>query len=547
MKKNRSLIISILVFVALAAASYFWATGLMASLYAFRSPLKDNLPQAGKPTGAPLARRVVAIMVDGLRTDIAADPTVMPFLNSLSARGASATIHSSVPSYSIPGWSVLATGAWQELSDAPAMNPTTLDGMYIWTRDNIFTSARRAGLSSAVAANIYFRYLIPAEAVDAAAYTEDETTEADQQNMDTAVEYIRSGSYNYIFTYITMVDHTGHVSGSSIGDAGRAAASRADEQIKQVVDALDLSQDIVLIYSDHGHIDAGGHGGQDSIVLVQPFIMAGAAVKPGQYGDIHQVDIAPTTAALLGAAIPAISQGRARTEMLGLSIVQAAAIEKATSLQQAGLYQAYAAAMGVQPKQIIPDPGQNPVDTYQIAMQQIRNDRLLRERLPRLALALILALLPVYFLYKNRTRSLIWILAGVLVYLAVFHFQYAILQHGTYSLSSVLSAASLISSTAIMTLIAVVAAWLVVLFGLGLFRLPRSQAGHLHLVFSFTLLFIIALPAGWSFGYNGALVTWSIPDMASMFLGFLSTLQLIFAAAAISLLMGVTALISKKN
>ncbi len=86
MKKSLLPIFSILLCVLIAVTAYFWATGLMASLYAFRSPLKDNLPQAGKPTGAPLARRVVAIMVDGLRTDIAADPTVMPFLNSLRSR-----------------------------------------------------------------------------------------------------------------------------------------------------------------------------------------------------------------------------------------------------------------------------------------------------------------------------------------------------------------------------------------------------------------------------------------------------------------------------
>jgi hypothetical protein len=48
----------------------------------------------------------------------------------------------------------------------------------------------------------------------------------------------------------------------------------------------------------------GGHGGQDPITLIEPFVMVGAGVKPGEFADINMVDIAPTVAALLGANIP---------------------------------------------------------------------------------------------------------------------------------------------------------------------------------------------------------------------------------------------------
>ena len=40
--------------------------------------------------------------------------------------------------------------------------------------------------------------------------------------------------------------------------------------------------------------------------------------KPGSYGDVQQVDVAPTLAVLLGAAIPATAQGRVLSEMLAL-------------------------------------------------------------------------------------------------------------------------------------------------------------------------------------------------------------------------------------
>ena len=94
------LIIPILACLLLATLAYFWATALMDSLYAFRSPLHDNPPSAGEPLGEPLTRRVVLVLIDALRADTAADANVMPFLDELRQQGASATMHSRPPSFS---------------------------------------------------------------------------------------------------------------------------------------------------------------------------------------------------------------------------------------------------------------------------------------------------------------------------------------------------------------------------------------------------------------------------------------------------------------
>ena len=148
MKQYRWILLSIAAFLVVAAVSYVWASGLMDSLYAYRSPLKDNPVSAGEPLGKPVSHRVVAILVDALRVDTAADKKVMPYLNQLRAKGASATIHSSTPSYSFPGWSVLMTGAWPDLSDGPAMNPEDGNSAWTWTQDNVFTSVHNAGMKT---------------------------------------------------------------------------------------------------------------------------------------------------------------------------------------------------------------------------------------------------------------------------------------------------------------------------------------------------------------------------------------------------------------
>ena len=82
----------ILICLALVAGAYFWATSLMDSIYAYRSPLKDQPPQPGSsllPRALqPAARRVVFVLIDGLRLDTALDAQAMPNLDLLRLQGA---------------------------------------------------------------------------------------------------------------------------------------------------------------------------------------------------------------------------------------------------------------------------------------------------------------------------------------------------------------------------------------------------------------------------------------------------------------------------
>jgi hypothetical protein len=139
---------------------------------------------------------------------------------------------------------------------------------------------------------------------------------------------------------------------------------------------------------------------------------------------------------------------------------------------------------------------------------------------------------------------LMWFLISTAIYLAVFHFQYAILQGRTYSLSSVLSSSDIIKSTAISTAIAFIIAWLMMLIALRVYSEKPLQAVNIHLAFAYTALYIISLPAFWSYAYNGAFVTWTLPEMASTFMAFLSILQMLILAAMGLLFTGITPLIT---
>lgn len=547
MKKTTWVMIGISALLASAAISYLWATAIMDSLYAFRSPFASAPLPGGAPVEARLTRSVVAILVDGLRVDTAANADVMPFLNQLRTQGASAVIHSRPPSYSAPAWSVLMIGAWPELSDGPAMNPTEGESIPAWTQDNVFTAIHKLGLKTAFSGTYYFPQGIPAAALDDSFLVYEETVAADQETTAAAINYIQSQEYPFLLVHLNQVDYAGHHEGGPKDARWNQAAARSDQLIEKIVSSLDLNQDSVLIFSDHGQIDSGGHGGQDAVVLIQPFVVAGAGVKPGEYPDIQQVDIAPTITALLGANIPALSQGRVLTEMFQYSDPQLTELVEASRVQQKALYSAYAKALDVVPQANTIEGGKEPVSVYQAAMNELKETRLHRERLPRFVLAGFLLLLAIYLVVKRRPKNFGWYLLGTGIYLGIFHLAYGLIFGRTYSLSSVLSSGDIILTSAICTSLGYVIAWLIATATLKMWRQEPLQAGLTHLGFTFTVLGIVFLPAVWSFAFNGPLVAWTLPDMASTFLAFLSILQGLVVAALGLVFFAVTWLTSKRK
>src|SRR4030042_3571071 len=98
MKKSTPIIIGILICIVVMGVAYFWATGLMDSVYAYQSPLRNSAPKPGEAVGIPNTRSLVIVLIDALRYDTSLDTNVMPFLNDLRSRGAYAVMHSRPPS-----------------------------------------------------------------------------------------------------------------------------------------------------------------------------------------------------------------------------------------------------------------------------------------------------------------------------------------------------------------------------------------------------------------------------------------------------------------
>jgi hypothetical protein len=538
MKKYWGLVIGVLICTGVIATGYAWAMNMIGSLYDYRSPIKDSAPASLPSLGKPVTERLVFILVDGLRKDTALNAALMPNLARLRSEGASATIHSEPPSYSEPAYTTLLTGASPDISDGPAIN-LDYESIPTFTQDNLFSSAHRAGLKTAISGYYWFEKLVPQAAVDSSFYTPGEDNAADQAVIDSALPWIKDGNEQLILIHLDQVDYAGHHEGGPQDPRWNEAAARADAMIGQIAGSIDLSRDTVLVLSDHGHIRIGGHGGQDKDVLVQPLVLAGKGIKPGEYGDIDQMDIAPTLAALLGAAVPSSSEGQVRAEILNLPTETLAQIPGYLNTQLAGVVSAYSRA--VLGSELNPLTGDLAPQQAREMIKTIRLQKLEPERSHRSVLALILVVVPLFVIILKWRKEFAWYFVGALLTLFLFNLRYAWIDGRTYSLSSVRSEMDMILYVGVTAAISFTFAWLGVMLITRSFKKGGLGAALGSILFTLFSLYIFLVIALVNFGVNGWKVTWTLPDFLIQYMGLIAVIIAIFIAMSGLVLTGVGA------
>jgi len=539
MKKFTPLLIGILICLLVIGGSYYWALNLMDSVYSYRSPLHNSPPLPGESLGNPYTRSVVIVLVDGLRYDTSQDISVMPYLNQLRELGASVEMHSQPPSYSQPGYTALLTGAWPEINDGPMITLGYAD-IPTFTQDDIFSDANANGLLTAISAFDWFEKLVPQEAVSESFYTAGEDQVADRDVVDAALPWLQAGKYQLVLIHLDQVDYAGHHEGGPIDPRWDAAASRVDGLLEEISTSMDLTKDTLLVVSDHGHINQGGHGGQDAITLLEPFVLVGKGVMPGKYGDVQMVDVAPTVAAILGTSLPADNQGHPQVDMLDIPLSQVDRIRSAISLQQAQLVLAYQTAIG---RPVTIQQTSDVVNSSQAGMQAARNALQNSQMLPRGIIAIVIFLLIINLAAWNSKPYFGSMLIGVVGYLAVFNVKYLVIDHKTYSLSSVVDVTNLIASSALTVLLSLLVGWILMVTGTKIYQLKPRKAADLTMKFILTLLSILSIPIFVHYVINGAIVTWTLPNFLFSFLGLIFLIQLLMVAAIGLIFTGLAALL----
>jgi hypothetical protein len=150
---------------------------------------------------------------------------------------------------------------------------------------------------------------------------------------------------NLLWVHFSGSDWSGHHYGGS-SEQYEEMSKEIDGRVARIVEAIDLDSAVVVLASDHGHIDSGGHGGWEEEVVQTPFVIAGEGIRPGPYGLAEQVNIAPTVAVLLGLPIPTHSQGDPMYELLDLPPEQKAERAVAVAQQLQGFHSRYTGEIG---------------------------------------------------------------------------------------------------------------------------------------------------------------------------------------------------------
>jgi len=547
-----------LVPVVLIGWGFFGATQLTTS--SFTAFVNYETPYALKSapgnTGEALTAHLVIIVMDGLRLDASRQ---MKNANALRALGADRVMRVGQPSLSLPGWTVIGTGAWQEqhgqttnfgsCHDVQNAKPVTI--VCASKFDSIFLAARRKGLSTALSGTaswdaIYRGQLDtivvepepsdPHRDIDGVRKTDD-ALEAD------ALKILKEKNPNLQLIYFTQPDNVSHGYGA-VSPQTQQTVAELDARLGRIMQAIDLSQTTVFLTADHGHVDQGGHGGPEQVVMEIEFVAAGKGIKQGNYPLALQADIAPTAAVLLGTSFPADSQGDVMFDMLDVTAPAKANRAVAWADEIAARYDNIArvinggavahpqlesakAALAANNFQAAIDGAQADVKTTRDAIATARSQRLRDEMFARTPLAALYLLPMALYLWLMRKmkwefkRPLIGALAYFVVYYALF-----ILHGGAFSLTVFNEDTNLAPWFAARTIDAIIA--LLVVSGLIGILARRESKYTTALItinaafFAASVLWLQVIGFFWFYGFAWS---WFIPDLVLGFKYYLDVLQ----------------------
>ncbi|MCX5795927.1 MAG: alkaline phosphatase family protein [Elusimicrobia bacterium] len=273
------------------------------------TPKVQPVPIAG--ARAPVAPRLIFIMVDGLGSDMALSSGFMPRLQAQLRQAAWGTALASFPTLTPNGLRALLSGR----TGVP--EPVFLGGMPAhWERDSVMARASAAGRRVFTIGQQDWPALFKDHAahMELVAYT---GRPEDPEVLRRAMRILRGDGWDFLAIHLFDLDGIGHREGTRSADYRRKLLW-LDGRIMELAAAAG-PQAAVLVTADHGQAADGSHGGMEMVVRRVPYVLWGRGIHPGRLGTFAQNDSASTLAAFMGLPPPIQARGLPHLEAFEIS------------------------------------------------------------------------------------------------------------------------------------------------------------------------------------------------------------------------------------
>ena len=281
--------------------------------------------------GSDVARKVLVIGLDGIRVDILAEAAT-PNIDRLIAEGFfNDQARTNVRTVSGPGWSSMLIGA---RTDKHLVDSNNFTGNDYTTYPDFLTRLEQVDSSFNTFAVVDWAPLgttesggpLFSDAIDELLFFnagEEGYGRADSLSVDAAVDRLETEDIDAAFIYIGDTDEVAHAT-STYAPEYKTAIEVADVLVGRLVAAIQArptyaDEDwLILISTDHGRTDEGGHGGDSDKERTIFFLAHGRSVirEPIETAA-NIVDIAVTALTHLGVEIDAAWNLDGRSVALG--------------------------------------------------------------------------------------------------------------------------------------------------------------------------------------------------------------------------------------
>lgn len=269
--------------------------------------------------GQAIVRAVLVVGIDGVRFDTLTHART-PHIDAVAAAGflAPVRVHASGPTISGPVWATVATGV---LPPVHGISDNDLTGHRIAEHPDFLTRVRSLlpGATTYAAAGWpqlvhptaggpiflgggYLPDVVAGQSHDLAAW--EETEEA----ITAASSAVLSGhDVDAAFVYFGAPDAVAHDLG--VGPDYVASIERSDQRLGRLLAAIrsrpsySTEEWTIVVVTDHGHVDAGGHGGDSDVERTAWIAACGPGVPTAPPAYLEQADVHAQVLTALGLAL----------------------------------------------------------------------------------------------------------------------------------------------------------------------------------------------------------------------------------------------------